>query len=137
LLVQLLLPLRGIFYPGELNWTEQGFRFAWRVMLVEKAGVVEFDVSTDRGRFRVFPRGDLTSLQLRMMSTAPDMIHEYALHLARRFRREGHRQVEVRARAFTSMNGRPSSPLIDPAVNLAALPRSLGPAVFVTRAPLD
>ena len=33
--IQFLLPLRHLLYPGNVNWTEEGFRFAWRVMLVE------------------------------------------------------------------------------------------------------
>ncbi|HEX6766704.1 MAG TPA: HTTM domain-containing protein, partial [Polyangiaceae bacterium] len=38
LAVQLLVPLRFALYPGCANWTEQGYRFSWRVMLIEKAG---------------------------------------------------------------------------------------------------
>jgi hypothetical protein len=31
-------------YPNELFWTEEGFRFSWRVMLMEKAGYATFKV---------------------------------------------------------------------------------------------
>ena len=40
--LQLLLPLRYLLYPGKLFWTEQGYRFSWRVMLIEKAGYAQF-----------------------------------------------------------------------------------------------
>ncbi|MDX1463023.1 MAG: HTTM domain-containing protein, partial [Marinirhabdus sp.] len=30
---QLLFPWRYLLYPGELFWTEEGYRFSWRVML--------------------------------------------------------------------------------------------------------
>ena len=43
-LVQLLVPLRFLTHPGPVNWTEHGFRFSWRVMLVEKTGFVEFRI---------------------------------------------------------------------------------------------
>ncbi|MEZ4230170.1 MAG: HTTM domain-containing protein [Polyangiaceae bacterium] len=129
LLLQFLLPLRGLLYPGELNWTEQGFRFAWRVMLIEKTGSVEYEVETPRRRFLVSPRDELSALQLRMLSTQPDMIHEYALHLARRYSDEG--PVKVRARAYASLNGRPSQPLIDPEFDLASAPLGLGPAPYI------
>jgi hypothetical protein len=33
---QLLFPFRYLCYPNELFWTEEGFRFSWRVMLMEK-----------------------------------------------------------------------------------------------------
>ena len=39
LLIQTLLPLRHILYPGELFWNEEGYRFSWRVMLMEKEDI--------------------------------------------------------------------------------------------------
>ncbi len=134
--LQVALPLRFLAYPGAVNWTEQGFRFAWRVMLIEKTGSVEYQVvSTDEsGRSRretISPRRELTRLQYRMMSTQPDMIAEYAQHLAERFRRAGARSVHVYARAFASLNGRPSQALIDPAVDLAGERRSLSAMPFI------
>ena len=42
LFIQFLLPLRHNLYDGELFWTERGYRFSWRVMLVEKKGFTEF-----------------------------------------------------------------------------------------------
>jgi vitamin K-dependent gamma-carboxylase len=135
LLVQLLLPLRYLAYPGDPNWTEEAFRFAWRVMLTEKSGSVEFRVVTSEGERLVKPRDELSALQTKMMSTQPDMIHEYALHLARRFARPGHPPIEVYADSWAALNGRPSQRLVDPALDLAAEPRSLAPARFIV--PLD
>lgn len=125
--LQVLVPLRFVLYPGNVNWTEEGFRFAWRVMLVEKSGQVEFEVVTHNPprRWVVYPRAELTPLQYKMMSTQPDMIHEYALHLAERYRRQGYPDVEVHAQAWAALNGRPSQRLIDPTVDLAHEPRSL------------
>ena len=126
--VQLLLPLRHLLYAGAVNWTEQGFRFAWRVMLVEKTGQVEYEIvsSSPRRRWRILPRDELTPLQVKMMLTQPDMIHDYARHLAARYESRGYRDVEVRADAWVAFNGRPSQRLIDPTVDLAREPRSLG-----------
>lgn len=131
LIIQILVPLRYTLYPGEVNWTEQGFRFAWRVMLIEKTGQVEFEVRTgdprtgDGERYTVYPRKELTALQHRMMLTQPDMIHEYALAIAERFRRDGHQQVRVHAHAWAALNGRPGQRLIDPRVDLASSARTL------------
>jgi hypothetical protein len=44
ILIQLVIPLRYLAYPGHLFWTEQGYRFSWRVMLIEKAGYAQFFV---------------------------------------------------------------------------------------------
>ena len=60
-----------------MNWTEEAFRFAWRVMLIEKSGSVEYRVRTERGESRLLPRTELTPLQYKMMSTDPDMISTY------------------------------------------------------------
>lgn len=130
--VQLLVPLRHVLYPGNVNWHEQGFRFAWRVMLVEKAGQVEFRVvDADDRRYVVYPREALTPLQYKMMSTQPDMIQQFARHLKRRFERQGHRQVRVYADAWASLNGRPRQRLIDPGVDLGSAPRSLWPKSWI------
>ena len=129
--LQVLVPLRFVAYPGAVNWTEEAFRFAWRVMLIEKSGSVEYRVVTDRGQTLVLPRAELTPLQYKMMSTQPDMIHEYALHLAARFRAAGHADVRVYADAFASLNGRPGQRLIDPGFDLASARRSLLPQPFI------
>jgi hypothetical protein len=42
--VSIIVPLRYLCYPNELFWTEEGFRFSWRVMLMEKAGYATFKV---------------------------------------------------------------------------------------------
>lgn len=127
LLVQVAVPLRFLMYPGNVNWHEQGFRFSWRVMLIEKTGQVEFKVlvgEEDR-RYVVYPRERLTPLQYKMMSTQPDMIQEYAQHLARTFSAKGHSRVRVYADAWASLNGRSRRRLIDPDVDLASAPRTL------------
>jgi vitamin K-dependent gamma-carboxylase len=132
--VQLVLPLRHLAYPGDVNWTEEGARYAWRVMLVEKTGLVEFRVvePTTGRTWRIDPRDELTVQQTKMMSTQPDLILQYAHHLAERFGGN----VEVYADAWCSLNGRPSARLIDPAVDLARERDSLAPKTWIVRDPL-
>lgn len=123
LAVQFLLPLRHLLYPGELLWTEEGFRFAWNVMLMEKDGLAEFHVTEPASgkHWRVSPSQHLTPDQVRMMNTQPDMLLTFAHYLARDFAEQGHPGVEVRADVFVSLNGRPRQRLVDPTVNLAAV----------------
>jgi vitamin K-dependent gamma-carboxylase len=120
-LIQLVLPFRHLLYPGNVVWTEEGFRFAWNVMLMEKNGSAEFRVTDpDSGRtWTVHPRAILTDQQAKMMATQPDMLLEFAHQLAARFRARGIARPEVRADAFASLNGRPLERLVDPAVDLA------------------
>lgn len=132
IVVQVLVPLRFTLYPGNVNWTEEGFRFSWRVMLIEKTGQVEYEVrDADGNQWHIYPRKEMTQLQYRMMSTQPDMIHEYALMIAERFAQEGRPGVRVYAHSWAALNGRPSQRMIDPEVDLAAERRSLGPARWI------
>jgi vitamin K-dependent gamma-carboxylase len=134
ILIQLAIPLRHLAYPGAVNWTEEGFRFAWRVMLIEKTGQAEFELRTaDSASPRlIFPKDDLTPLQAKMMATQPDMVHDYAHSLATRARAKGQREVRVYAHVTAALNGRPSQPLIDPSVDLAAEPRTVfGPSPWI------
>jgi hypothetical protein len=131
LALQVLLPLRHWLYPGDVNWTNEGFRFAWRVMLVEKTGQVEFVVRDGDATERVFPERELTRLQYAQMSIQPDMIQEYARHIAERYRRRLGRDVAVYADAWAQLNGRPSARLIDPEVDLGRTDKSLAPAPWI------
>jgi vitamin K-dependent gamma-carboxylase len=134
LALQVLTPLRFLLYPGNVNWHEQGFRFAWRVMLIEKTGQVELEVVSGEQpprRAHVLPREALTPLQYKMMSTQPDMIQEYAQHVGRRYQAQGWREVRVYASAWAALNGRPRQRLIDPSVDLMRVPRSLAPKSWI------
>lgn len=132
-LIQFCLPLRHWYYPGNVLWSEEGFRFSWYVMLIDKTGTVEFKVhDPDSGRFWIVnPNQELTAFQTRMLQTQPDMIHQYAQHLGQRWQAKGYADIAVYAEAYASLNGRPSQLLIDPQANLMAIPRSLKPQPFL------
>ncbi len=117
LLVQIAMPLRHHLYRGDVLETEQGFRWSWYVMIVERGGVATFRVQHPDGRVEEVAPRDLTLMQRRMMATQPDLVLQYAHHL--RDQRQGER-VRVYADVFVSTNGRPNRRLVDPAVDLAA-----------------
>ncbi|MBL9111967.1 MAG: HTTM domain-containing protein, partial [Myxococcales bacterium] len=122
-LVQITLPLRTHLYGGSVLWHEQGMRFSWRVMLRSKAGSITYRVrvpSTGR-EIEVSPRRYLTDQQEREFSGQPDLILALAHRIASDFRAEGHADVEVRADAWVSLNGRPAERMIDPDVDLARI----------------
>ena len=134
--VQVLLPLRSALYPGNTLWTEEGFRFSWKVMLIEKAGDLEFNVRDGEGRTYLVSEHDyLTPFQARMTATQPDMILELAHFVARDFEARGHRSVRVYADSQVSFNGRFRQRMIDPTVDLAAESDSLRPKTFILPAP--
>jgi hypothetical protein len=118
--IQLILPFRFALYQGPLFYTEQGYRFSWRVMLMEKTGFVAFhikDAATGK-TYEVNNRNYLTAFQERQMSTQPDMILQFAQHLNKTYASTC-TQPEVYAEAYVSVNGRASQLLINPNVNLA------------------
>jgi vitamin K-dependent gamma-carboxylase len=136
-LAQLLAPLRFALYPGSVLWTEEGFRFSWRVMLMEKTGVVDLRVvEPGTGRsWMVAPRDYLTADQARMMATQPDMILAFAHLVGRDFAGRGVRSPSVYADAYVSLNGRPAARFIDPTVDLYAEREGFAPKRFVLPAP--
>ena len=93
-LAQIILPLRHFAYPGNVRWTEEGYLFAWRVMLTEKIGLVHYHVSDPAtGRtWLVTPDDYLTPLQVERMSFQPDLILQTAAHNRRRLRGQGLRR---------------------------------------------
>ena len=131
LLVQLVLPFRYLRYPGNVLWTEQGFRYSWNIMLIEKAGTVDFHLrDTATGRtWTVDPRRYLSRQQARMLSTQPDMMVQFAHFLAREERRAA--PLEVRAEAWVTLNGRPSQLLVDPTVDLVRETDSFAPKTWI------
>jgi hypothetical protein len=120
--LQVGLPLRHWLYPGSLCWTEQGYRFSWNVMRMEKNGSVDFrvvDPSTGR-TYRVSPLELFTPYQTKMMAPQPDMVLQAAHLVAAEFRTRGVRAPAVYVDAFASLNGRAMQRLIDPHVDLAS-----------------
>ena len=126
--IQMTMPVRHVLYPGDVNWTQEGFDFAWRVKLVERGGSLTYRVSApETGEsWVVHPRRYLTERQVELASADPSKILELAHYIAEDFADRGHGEVEVRADVFVSLNGRPARRLVDPEVDLADQPRSIG-----------
>ncbi len=120
LAIQILFPWRYLLYPGELFWTEEGYRFSWRVMLMEKAGYANFKIVDGKTNtfFYVDNSDFLTSFQEKQMSFQPDFILEYAHYLGNHFTNQGHKNVEVYVESYVALNGRMSSTFINPTVDL-------------------
>ena len=118
LTLQIMLPFRHHLYSGNFMWHETGYRFSWHVMLTEKTGLVRFIIKDQKGhKTLIYGTKNLTQVQLKMMSTQPDMIVQFAHHLA-----DLHPgTVGVYVESYVSLNGRKSMPFIDPHQNLLAV----------------
>lgn len=121
-ILQLLLPMRYALYPGKLFWNEEGFRFSWRVMLMEKTGFAEFFVSDEAtGKSWLVSNCDyLTPQQEKMMSTQPDMILQFAHFLDHEAQKKfGMKDPKVIAEVYVSLNGNVSRPFVNSSVDLS------------------
>jgi len=119
--IQLFMPFRYLLYPGNPFLGEEGFRFSWNVMLMEKTGTCEFLVVNREKQIvkTVYPHELLSKQQEHMMSTQPDMVLQFAHMLADREKAVGNLHPEVYAVCYTSVNGRSSRLLIDPKTDLS------------------
>jgi hypothetical protein len=123
---QFIMPFRYLLYPGQLFWTEEGFRFSWRVMLIEKTGYTQFTVKDETGKYILVNNNKfLTGQQEKMMSTQPDMMLQYAHILADYYALHGFEKPSVYVDAYVALNGRIGKNMIDTRVDLAQEKESL------------
>jgi hypothetical protein len=89
--LQILIPLRHWLYPGNVNWTEEGHRFAWHMKLRDKQGQLDIQVTDPKTgqSWSVDLSEDLTPRQMAKMPTRPDMILQYAHYLREKWRQAG------------------------------------------------
>ena len=121
--LHVMMPLRHYALPGDVLWGEAGMRWSWKVLVRAKDGAVTFHVTDPASgrRFMISPGRYLQPRQESEMAGQPDLIHQLARHIAGDFATRGMADVEVRAEARVSLNGRPTALLLDPTVDLAAL----------------
>lgn len=110
LLIQLYLPFRYLQHSGNLFWHEKGYRFSWRVMLMEKNGYTSIIVrdpvlgiqrEIDQDKY-------LTPFQKQQMRSQPDMILQFARFAGDEFYKEHGHEPEVYVKSRLSLNGRRS-----------------------------
>ena len=119
-IIQFLFPFRYSLYPGELFWNEQGYRFSWRVMLMEKKGYTTFKVvnKENDNSFYIMNNSFLTELQERQMSFQPDFILEYAHFIGDYYKKQGLKDIEIYADSYVALNGRINKRFVDPETDL-------------------
>jgi hypothetical protein len=116
---QSLFPLRHFLRAENYLWTERGFRFSWNIMLMEKNGTIEFATSDANGKIEdVNEQSVLTPFQLKMMSTQPDLIVQFARHIQKTNEEKGKKIQAVLADARVSLNGRSAAPYFGTEINL-------------------
>lgn len=119
-ILQLYLPLRHHLYKGDVFYTEEGHRLAWRMMLRYKTGHLTYHISSAAAdsTWTVKPYQFLTRKQSGAIVGKPDMIWQFAQYLEDHYQDKGLGDVEVRAEAYTRLNKQPMVKLIDSQIDL-------------------
>lgn len=131
---QILFPWRYLWYPGNIFWTEEGYRFSWRVMLMEKAGTATFFIKDgkDGREGSVINSQFLNQHQEKQMAMQPDMILQFAHFLEDYYMEQGMKDPMVRAEVWVTLNARPAQLLVDPTVDLTKESDTFKPKKWIT-----
>lgn len=115
LVVQLFLPIRYLMYGGNLFWHEQGYRFSWRVMLMEKNGYTSFIVRDPVENVQKEVDQDiyLTPFQKQQLRSQPDMMIQFGRFLGNEFKARHGYNPEVYVKSRISLNARRSQQFTD------------------------
>lgn len=123
LLVQLYLPMRYLPYGGQLFWHEQGYRFSWRVMLMEKSGhtAIILRDPVSRKQREVNQEKYLTPFQRQQMHSQPDMLLQFANFIGEEFEESHGYAPEIYVKSRLSLNGRRSQVFTNDTLNIFAV----------------
>jgi len=123
--IQIALPVRHWFIPGDVLWTEEGHRMSWRMMLRGRSGITNFyivDKADPNAERKYINKKDyLSKKQLRNVAAKPDAIWQFAQQLKKIYAEEG-KDISVYVKSSVSVNGKKRRPFIDPEVDLANTP---------------
>ncbi len=119
-LLQLVLPVRHYFIPGPVNWTSEGYRMAWRMMLYARSGECLFKVVNTKNdsTWYVNPSSFLHNYQVVTVAVLPDVTLQAAHYLRDKYATQ---QLSVSVYAINKVSINFSQPrlLIDTTTDLA------------------
>ncbi len=116
-IVQIILPLRHHFIKGDVLFTEEGHRLAWRMMLRERKGTLNIKVVNKKTGVSHYHNyaSELTPKQLKLLSNSPDIIWQYCQKL----KKEARQPISIFVECSVSINRRPYYKLIDEKTDMA------------------
>lgn len=125
LCVQIAVPPRHHFRPGNVAWNEDGHRFSWRMKLRSKRGTAMFYVKFDDGSIvDIDPANHLTRKQTSKMACIPDLIWQFAQHLEQTHQRSADDDLAVHVVSRCSLNTREPVALVSEYVDLTEISRN-------------
>ncbi len=90
LLFHLLFPFRHLLYPGHVDWTGEGQRFAWRMKIMLKEADIHFFIKDDNGDIYPVPVNKMLSpKQYNNLIYYPDLIPPIARAMKKQAIKQG------------------------------------------------
>jgi hypothetical protein len=124
-LIQLLLPFRHLMLTkNNILWTQEYYRYGWRVMLLENEGLAQFTVWDEKNgkKYEIDNNLYLSGYQIKRMAVQPEHIRQFAHFLARVYKEKfSIENPKVTADVFVAYNGRVSKRLIKKEVDLTKI----------------
>jgi hypothetical protein len=132
-IAQTLLPIRHYFYPGDVDWNEDGHHFSWRMKLRSKKGTSDFKVedSISKQIVKINIGEYLTYKQYRKISCHPELILQFSRYLAEVYKNKGFQDPKVFADIYCSLNGRALSKVVANDVDLSKIPQNISPTKWM------
>ncbi len=120
-IIQILVPLRFLLYPGHIIWTKEGYLFAWRLKLDDYSGSAYYYIHDAEMKkvWRAMPNDYITYVQYRKMQCDPEMILQLSHHIYEAWLRQNNREAKIKISDNCSVNGRKGKPQIDSNADLA------------------
>ena len=117
---QLLIPMRHLVIPGNVNWTNEGHYFAWRMKLNNKEakGIFTITDNINKVTWNLDPRMFLTELQYETMLTRPNLILQFVRYVENHLKNNGYPDISIKSDIIISMNSAPTNSLIDKNMDL-------------------
>lgn len=115
-LAMIVIPLRHHFLPGDVRWNGDGYHGSWQVMLTDKTGTVEFEVTRGTETWIEPAPTYLNDRQRAVMATDPALIRQVAMAIA------DETGGSVSARGRIVVNGTPATTFAIDEANLARSP---------------
>jgi hypothetical protein len=124
LLFQLLFPARHFLIPGNVDWTGEGQRFAWRMKIFYKDFEMHWYM-VDRGgegeRYEVDLGKLLTPKQYTALAYYPDLIPPTARYLKADASKKGLQNPVIHLDFVSGLNGWPRQQLLNPDLDASGL----------------
>ncbi len=118
--LQLLLPIRHWFFSGNVNWTEEGHRHSWRMMVRSKKGSSVFKIVDKRNDSTWYLPASafFDSSHLNEIAVLPDFTWQAAKYLKKMYK-TNHPDVAIYSKNEVSLNYRSPQLFIDTSVDLS------------------